>query len=53
LVIVEYVTIDNTQYQCFVELRHGGGTIAMTTNFAFIWLGGNGGPRIIPTPSGY
>ncbi len=47
------VAIGNTQYQCFVELQHGGGTLAMTTNFTFVWLGPNGVSKIIPTPSGY
>lgn len=45
------VAIGNTQYQCFVELRHGGGTLAMTTNFTFIWLGPNGDSQIVPVPS--
>ncbi len=50
------VAIGNTQYQCFVELRHGGGTLGMTTNFTFVWLGPNGVSRIIATdypPSGH
>jgi len=47
------VAIGNTQSQCFVELRHGGGTLGMTTNFAFISLDPNGVSRIIPTPSSY
>ena len=42
------VAIGHTQYQCFVELQHGGGTLAMTTNFAFFWLGPNGVARILP-----
>ena len=50
------VAIGNTQYQCFVELRHGGGTLAMTTNFTFVWLGPNGFSKIVRTgypPSGH
>jgi hypothetical protein len=50
------VAIGNTQYQCFLELRHGGGTLAMTTNLTFVWLGPTGVSRIIPTsdrPSGH
>src|SRR5690242_3600499 len=43
------VAIDNTQYQCFVELQHAGGILAMTTNSTFVWLGPNGASRIIPT----
>ncbi len=42
------VAIGNTQYQWFVELQHGGGTLAMTTNFAFFWLGPNGVSRMLP-----
>jgi hypothetical protein len=42
------VAIGNTQYQCVVEFKHSGGTLAMTTNFAFIWLGPNGVSRILP-----
>ncbi len=45
------VAIGNTQYQCLVELQHGGGTLAMTTNFTFVWLGPKGVSRVIPTPS--
>jgi hypothetical protein len=41
------VAIGNTQYQCFLELRHGGGTLAITSNLACIWLGPNGVSKII------
>jgi hypothetical protein len=41
--------IDGTQYRCFVELRYGEGTLAMTTNFAFVWRGPNGVAKLIPT----
>jgi len=50
------VAIGNTQYQCFLEVRHGGGILAMTTNSTFVWLGPNGVSRIISTeypPSGH
>jgi hypothetical protein len=43
------VAIGNTQYQCSLELRHGGGTLAITTNSMYIWLGPTGEPKIIPT----
>src|SRR5215831_8200378 len=42
------VTIGSTQYQCFVEIQHYSGTLAMTTNLTFIWLDPNGVSRIIP-----
>ena len=47
------VTIEGTQHQCFLQLRpprfSGSGTLAMTTNFTFIWLETNGNSKIIPT----
>lgn len=47
------VTISDTQYQCLLQLRSshfaGRGTLAMTTNFTFIWLDTNGTSKIIPT----
>ena len=47
------VTIGDTQYQCLLQLRtpHFArrGTLAMTTNFTFIWLDTNGTSKIIPT----
>lgn len=46
------VTIGNTQYQCFMEMSHGGGTLAITTNLTCIWLGPNGDSKIIPA-TGY
>jgi hypothetical protein len=41
------VAIGNTQYQCFLERRYGGGTLAITTNLTCIWLGPNGVSKII------
>jgi len=41
------VAIGNTQYQCFLQLQHGGGTLAITTNLAFVWFSPNGVSRFI------
>ena len=47
------VTVGGIRYQCFLQTRHPGfsgrGTLAMTTNFTFIWLDTNGMSKIIPT----
>lgn len=46
------VTIGGTEYHCFLEMRsqllgrHG--TLAITSNRTFIWLGDNAPPKIIP-----
>jgi hypothetical protein len=47
------VTVGGTQYQCFLQGAPSSlgrvGTLAMTTNFTFIWLDRNGMSKIIPT----
>jgi preprotein translocase subunit SecG len=45
------VTINSTQYQCFVTMHDerfsDAGMLAMTTNQVFIWLGNKHSPQII------
>jgi hypothetical protein len=45
------VTIDGTQYQCFIATTNrrfqGEGSLAMTTNQVFIWLDNKRSPKII------
>ena len=45
------VTINSTQYQCFVTVHEerfsDAGMLAMTTNQVFIWLGNKHPPKII------